>query len=101
INLQGMKPSWMARAGNSIALAEETANGTTVVRLLTNGVLGAPVEIAGVPPAGIAAQGLTVALFTYLGLTLIDFSQSPASISLIPGSTSSVALPQDLAFNGS
>ncbi len=101
INLQGMKPSWMARAGNSIALAEETANGTTVVRLLTNGVLGAPVEIAGVPPAGIAAQGSTVALFTYLGLTLIDFSQSPASISLIPGSTSSVALPQDLAFNGS
>ncbi len=101
VNLQGMKPSWMARAGTSIALAEETASGTTVIRLLTNGTLGTAVEVAGVPPAGITANGSTVALFTFAGLTLVDFSTSPATVSTIPNSTSAVALPQDLSFSGS
>jgi hypothetical protein len=99
VALSGMKPSWMARAGNSLALAEETTDGEhTSIRLLTGTSLGNAVVVNGVPPAGIAANGNIVALFTYLGITLVDFSTSTTTV--IPNSTSSVALPQQLAFNG-
>jgi len=99
VALSGMKPSWMARAGNSLALAEETTDGEhTSIRLLTGNSLGPAVVVDGVPPAGIAANGNIVALFTYLGITLVDFSTSTTIV--IPNSTSAVALPQQLAFNG-
>jgi len=99
VPLQGMKPSWLARAGSSLALAEETADGEhTSIRLLTGTSLGTPVVVDGVPPAGIAANGNTVALFTYLGITLAEMSSGTKTV--IPNSTSAVALPQRLAFSG-
>jgi hypothetical protein len=101
VPLSGMKPSWIARAGDSLALAEETTDGEhTSIRLLTGASLGPAVVIDGVPPAGIAANGKTVALFTFLGITLVDFSTSTPMKTVIPNSTSSVALPQQLAFSG-
>jgi hypothetical protein len=101
VPLNGMKPSWLARAGNSLALAEETAAAQTSIRLLTGTSLGNAAVVDGVPSAGIAANGNTVALFTFLGITLVDFSSSPATKTIIPNSTSAVALPQQLSFSGS
>ena len=104
VALNGMKPSWLARAGTALALAEEISDETvarTSIRLLIDTTLTDPSIVDGVPPAGIAANGSVVAIFTYLGLTLIDFTSSPATQTLIPNSTSATALPQQLAFNGS
>jgi len=96
VPLNGMKPSWIARSGNSLALAEVTADQSqTRVRLL-NGPVTAVVD--GTPVGGIAANDNLVALFTFLGITLVN----PASGSkdVIPNSTSAVALPQQLSFSG-
>jgi len=101
VPLNGMKPSWLARAGNSLALAEETGDAQTSIRLLTGTSLGNAAVVDGVPSAGIAANGNTVALFTFLGITLVDFSSAPATKTIIPNSTSAVALPQQLSFSGS
>jgi hypothetical protein len=106
VPLNGMKPSWIARAGNSLALAEETDDDQTLtaqtsIRLLTGTSLGNAAVVDGVPSAGVAANGNTVALFTFLGITLVDFSSNPATKTIIPNSTSSVALPQQLSFSGS
>src|SRR6185369_1356075 len=65
VPLNGMKPSWIARTGNTLALAEVTADQTqTNVRLLS-GTLTTVVD--GTPVGGIAANDNLVALFTYLG----------------------------------
>src|SRR6185369_4322598 len=94
--LNGMKPSWIARTGNTLALAEVTADQTqTNVRLLS-GTLTTVVD--GTPVGGIAANDNLIALFTYLGITLINPSSGTKTV--IPNSTSAVALPQQLAFSG-
>ena len=101
VSLGGMKPSWLARSGNSLALAEASDAGQTTIRLLTGTALGQSAVVDGVPAAGIAANGNVVALFTFLGITLVDFSSAPAAKTVIPNSTSAVALPTQLAFIGS
>lgn len=99
VPLGGMKPSWMARAGSSLALAEETADAQTSIRIYNGTSLGQAVLVDGVPPAGIAANGNLVAIFTYLGITLIDVATGTKNV--IPNSTSAAGLPLQLAFSGS
>jgi hypothetical protein len=102
VALNGVRPQWMARAGSSLAVAQETAEETprTAIYVYSGDVFTNPKTafVDGVPPAGIAANGNTVALFTFLGLTLVDFNAGTQSV--IPGSTSNVALPLGLAFTG-
>lgn len=97
VPLNGMKPSWIARFGNALALAEVSSDQSqTRVRLL-NGTLTTVID--GTPVGGIAANDNLVALFTFLGITLVN--PLSGSKDVIPNSTSAVALPQQLSFSGS
>jgi hypothetical protein len=99
IDLGIAKPQALARAGMGIVLAAP-GDATTTVYLVTSGDFAHPrsVTVPGIPTAGIAANGTTAAIFTYLGITLIDVASGAQTV--IPNSTSSVALPTQLAFAG-
>lgn len=84
------------------AWAEVTEEGTTNVQfaLGPEGSM-APTSTASVPgvATAFALSGSTAAVFTFRGITLIDFAASPPRQTLLPGSNT--AFVRDLEFAGS
>lgn len=91
--ISALAPQFIVRSGPNIAFAELRADGTTAI-----GMLGSPTvaSVQGLATAGIALSGTNVAVWTFRGLTLVNFLTG--STTPLPGS-STVAATR-LALNG-
>ncbi|HEX7150815.1 MAG TPA: hypothetical protein VF618_04945 [Thermoanaerobaculia bacterium] len=82
----------MARFGGGLVLAEETSEGTTILRLFGSMEFGTPtrtITIEGVPASGLAAGDASAAVFTFRGVTFVDFTAN--TVTVMPGSNNVVA----------
>ena len=83
-------PSFVARGGSALALADLNDDGTTTVRFFPAGDPSAPAATAvleGVATSGIEIAGdATVIAVTFRGITIVDFNAGPPAVSVIPGS---------------
>jgi hypothetical protein len=94
ISTDGAAPSYLSRSGRNVVLADLVADGTTIVRFYANASFGvAPVRmtIEGAPTTPLALNGSTAALFTFRGLTTIDFSGAIPIARVFPLSTRNIA----------
>jgi hypothetical protein len=93
------KPSLLARSGSSLVLGELREEGTTVLSYYAAPSFAAPtrtVTVEGVATTNVALSGNLGAVFTFRGITLIDFSTGAATV--LPSSNTTLA--KDLAFSG-
>lgn len=98
IAIPNASPTSLARSGSSIALAEPRSDGTTNVIFFASAA-GAPQSqsIAGVTTTPVALSGTTAAVFTFSGISLIDFASG--TVTVVPQSGGVVA--RDLAIGPS
>ncbi|HKO55128.1 MAG TPA: hypothetical protein VJ276_04575, partial [Thermoanaerobaculia bacterium] len=95
----GVKPSLLARSGSSLVLGELREEGTTVLSYYATPSFATPtrtVTVEGVATTNLALSGNLGAVFTFRGITLVDFSTGTATV--LP--SSNTALAKDLAFSG-
>ncbi len=99
IALTAIKPSFIARSGSALVLAELKADGTTSLSYFAAAdFTKAPVtsNVAGLATGGVALSGSTAAVSTFSGVTLADFESG--STALLPQSNGAIA--RRLAFAG-
>lgn len=99
IALAAIKPSFVARSGSAMVLAELKTDGTTALSYFAAGdFTKTPVtaSVAGLATGGVALSGSTAAVSTFSGVTLADFAAGTTS--LLPQSKGAIALR--LAFAG-
>ncbi|HYM62996.1 MAG TPA: WD40 repeat domain-containing protein, partial [Thermoanaerobaculia bacterium] len=97
----GIKVGKVARTGSAVILADDGSSGTTSVRYFASTDFTATPRVAtvdGISAAGIAAGPNAAALFTFRGISVIDFSSSTPAVALLP--QSNTALPRSLALDG-
>lgn len=102
IALDAANPSAIARSGSSVAITDVRDDGTTrVLYFPTPNFALAPraVTVPGFATSGVALGGATAAVFTFNGISVIDFSAATPVATPIPNSTA--ALAQGLAISGS
>jgi hypothetical protein len=100
IALTSIKPSFIARSGSALVLAELKTDGTTALSYFAAGDFTktpVTVNVAGLATGGVALSGSTAAVSTFSGVTLADFAGN--STALLPKSNGAIALR--LAFAGS
>jgi hypothetical protein len=93
--------SFIARSEQGIAIAQNKADATVEVRFYRGGDLTAAPQVTavqGVTPT-LALGASRAAVFTYLGITVIDFSGASPVPRVLPQSTGSIV--NDLAITGS
>lgn len=84
------KPSFMSRSGSSLVLAELRDDGTTALYFFPTAGFSAtpsPISVPGVATSGVTLSGKAAAVWTFRGLTLVDFTSKTTSL-----------LPQSNAF---
>ncbi|HVS33770.1 MAG TPA: hypothetical protein VMS98_20210 [Thermoanaerobaculia bacterium] len=82
----------LAGAGDSIASAEVADDGTTIIRFYGNGdpaTAPATVSVAGAATT-LAVDASRVALFTFAGIIVIDFSATPERVSVLEDSKTAI-----------
>ena len=81
-------PQFIARSGGNVVIADLRSDGTTTVAMLTPGATGiaASANVPGLATAGVALFVNTAAVWTFRGLTLIDFPSGATT--LLPQSNS-------------
>ena len=91
-------PTFVVRDGNALFLGGATANGTTEIDYYPT-VQSTPqtLVIQGVPAGNVAVKNGVAAVFTFQGLTLIDFNAG-GRVTIVPNSSSPIA--RGLAFSG-
>lgn len=99
VPLGTFRVSSLTRSGSTVVLAHVKNDGTTELRSYANFDFAAAarsVTIDGIPSAGIAASGNQAAVFTFRGLSLIDFASGVVSV--LPQSNTAIA--RGLLFAG-
>ena len=99
IALAATKPSFIARSGSALALAELRADGTTALSYFASSDFTkapATASVAGLATGGVALSGSIAAVSTFSGVTLADFANGTTS--LLPQSSGAIA--RRLAFAG-
>jgi len=99
IAIPNLKPSFIARSGNAVAIADIHDDGTTTTAFFPAhdfSTTPQTIAVSGIASAGLALFGSTVALYTFRGVNLIDFG-SAASSSVL----TQTAIVRRLAFNSS
>ena len=99
IALAGTKPSFIARSGSALVLAELRADGTTALSYFGSSDFTktpATASVAGLATGGVALSGSVVAVSTFSGVTLADFANGTTT--LLPQSGGAIA--RRLAFAG-
>jgi len=83
-------PTSIARSGGAIAVADPRDDGTTTVVYFAD-PKGAPasINVPGVTTTAVALNGSTAAVFTFRGITLIDFATKTTTA--VPQSSGSLA----------
>jgi hypothetical protein len=92
------KQAYIARSGSAIVFAEATAAGRTTLRYYANGLLSTtPIlfDTEGLATS-LALSGSTAAIFTFRGISLIDFASGVVTV--LPRSNTS--LVRQLEFDG-
>lgn len=100
ITLSGIQPSFIARSGTAVAIADLRDDGTTSVHYFPRPDFSAPpqtVFVPGVATSGLALSAGRAAVFTFLGVTVTDFNSGTSAI--LP--QSNTALARKLGFSGS
>jgi len=96
----GGSPSFMARSGTSVVLAEvSNEDGRTTLRYYGSADLSAEPRVAsldGAATSGVVLSGTTAAVITFRGISLIDFAAAVPAVRTLPGSAS--VIPRDLSF---
>jgi len=99
IVLTGTSPSFIARAGSALALAELRADGTTSISYYGSGdFTKTPVtaSVTGLATGGVALSGSLAAVSTFSGVRVVDFAGGTTT--LLPQSSGAIA--RSLAFAG-
>ncbi|MGH9422203.1 MAG: hypothetical protein ACRD3J_19660, partial [Thermoanaerobaculia bacterium] len=99
IALTGMKPSFVARSGSAIALAELRTDGTTALLYYASPDFTktpATGSVNGLSTGGIALSGSMAAASTFSGVSVVEFGSSITT--LLPQSNGAIA--HSLAFAG-
>jgi hypothetical protein len=99
IALAAIKPSFIARSGSAMVLAELKTDGTTALSYFAAGDFTktpVTVNVAGLATGGVALSGSTAAVSTFSGVTLADFASGTTT--LLPQSKGAIA--RRLAFAG-
>ena len=93
-----LAPQFIARAGSNVVIADLRSDGTTTVATLdaSASAIAASANVPGLATAGVTLAGTTAAVWTFRGLTLIDFPSGATS--LLPQSNAVAA--SQLAMNG-
>lgn len=93
-----LAPQFMARSGSNVVMADLRSDGTTTVAMMnaSNSAIANSASVAGVATAGVALSGTTAVVWTFRGLTLIDFPSGATT--LLPQSSGVAAT--HLAMNG-
>src|SRR5207244_2076481 len=70
-----LAPQFIARSGLNVVIADLRSDGTTTVALLnaSASAVAASASVPGVATAGLALSATTAAVWTFRGITLIDF----------------------------
>ena len=100
ITTAGAKISFLARAGNSLAVAEEKDEHDTVVRYYASGNLTTvtrELTFGGIAVGGLAIDATRAAVFTFSGINVGDVASGNISIL----ADSDRFFPRQLAFSGS
>ena len=99
IALTAIQPSFVARSGSALVLAELKTDGTTSLSYFAAAdFTKTPVtaNVTGLATGGVALSGSTAAVSTFSGVTLADFASG--STALLPQSNGAIA--RRLAFAG-
>ena len=99
IVLASTKPSFIARSGSSLLLAELRSDGTTALSYYaTPDFTKTPVtaSVTGLATGGVALSGTTAAASTFSGVSIVDLSSGTTTI--LPQSSGAIA--RSLAFAG-
>lgn len=99
IALTGTKPSFVARSGSSLALAELRSDGTTAFSYYASADFTkapATASVNGLSTGGIALSGTIAAASTFSGVSIVDFASGTTT--LLPQSSGAIA--RSLAFGG-
>jgi hypothetical protein len=100
ITIPAAQPSFVARSGSSLAFADLLADGTTaLVYYATPNFAQTPqtATVAGLATTGITLDGSTAAVFTFRGISLVNFVGGGTTV--LPQSTSILARKLLLAAN--
>ena len=101
VAIDATSPTAIARSGSSLAIADVRDDGTTrVLYYATPDFTRAPrvVTVPGFATSGVALGGSMAAVFTFNGISVIDFAAATPVANAIPNSTA--ALAQSLAISG-
>ncbi|MEO8036411.1 MAG: hypothetical protein ABI837_18385, partial [Acidobacteriota bacterium] len=102
IALPGTNPSYIARSGSAIAIADVRDDSTTVLSwFATPDFARAPVtaSVDGIATTPIALSGALASVFTFRGVSVIDFGAASPATRVLP--QSSQYLARSLAMTGS
>ncbi len=98
IVLSGSSPSFIARSGSALVLAELRGDGTTAFSYYASpDFTKTPVtaSVNGLATGGVALSGTTAAASTFIGVSVVDFTSGTTS--LLPQSSSAIARSLALA----
>ncbi len=99
ITLTGVNPSFIARSGSALALAELRADGTTSISYFASADFTKTpltMTVNGLATGGIALSGSMAAASTFSGVSVLDFAGGTTT--LLPQSSGAIA--RSLAFAG-
>jgi hypothetical protein len=99
IALTGVNPSFIARSGSALALAELRADGTTSISYFASADFTKTpltMTVNGLATGGIALSGSMAAASTFSGVSVLDFAGGTTT--LLPQSSGAIA--RSLAFAG-
>lgn len=99
IALTAIKPSFIARSGSALVLAELRADGTTMLSYFaTTDFTKTPItlNVTGLATGNVALSGSIAAVSTFSGVSLVDFAGGTTTV--LPQSTGGIA--RGLAFAG-
>jgi hypothetical protein len=100
IALTGSNPSFIARSGSAVVLAELRGDGTTALSYFAAADFTktpATASVNGLSTGGVALSGSIAAVSTFSGVSVVDFTSG--GITLLPQSSGAIA--RSLAFGGS
>jgi hypothetical protein len=101
IPIAGVNPSTIARSGNAIAISDIRDDGTTTISFFaTPDFTKAPftASVAGIAATPIALSGTLAAIFTFRGISVIDFAAASPTPVVLPQSNQFLA--RSLAMSG-
>jgi hypothetical protein len=99
IALSSTKPSFIARSGSALALAELRDDGTTALSYYASADFTktpAAANVTGLATSGVVLSGTMAAVSTFSGTTLVDFASGTSFV--LPQSTGAIA--RGLSFAG-